>query len=294
LFCVTTLGDGTAHEVLNGILDATNGESPSCTFAIIPSGTGDDFARSVGLLFPEISDQKQKYEEIVKILASTGKVIKIDVGSVDPTPFEGKQKHREWYLNESSFGFSADVIQSVNEQTKFWISKDFTFQSKSLTMQFTYQNKEIELTFLDKNDSVIAQHTGIHQLCAVSNGQYFGAGMQINPGALANDGEFNVCAFGDVNAWNIMWIIPNVYKVIHILTISYKFRVPMEPMKRFPSINVPNYAQMLPMMQKCMSKLMVKCLVHCLQSLFAIVANYHLLCQKDLPNFTPHPNKLIS
>ena len=41
-------GDGIVHEVVNGIMRATNGE-PDGTLAVIPGGSGNDFAKMLDL-----------------------------------------------------------------------------------------------------------------------------------------------------------------------------------------------------------------------------------------------------
>ncbi|KAL0481553.1 diacylglycerol kinase [Acrasis kona] len=205
-------GDGTNHDVVNGIMGEDG--NPKCAMAVVPLGTGDDFCRSIGLSQHDVSDLTAKYQFIISTLASSGKVIDIDVGSVEPTPLSGEAK-RHWFINEASFGFSADVIQAVNEQTSFWISRDFTFQFKSISMTFTYQSKTLKLRLFNDLDEQIHEEEAVNQLVAVSNGQYFGAGMQINPGALINDGVLNLCKFGDVSAWNMIWIMGNIYTGLH-------------------------------------------------------------------------------
>jgi len=205
-------GDGTNHDIVNAIMGETG--EPQCAMAAIPLGTGDDFCRSIGLSQHNTKDLTEKYEYIVKTLASTGRVIEIDVGSVEPTPLSGPKK-RHWFLNESSFGFSAEVIRAINEQTSFWISKDFSFQYKSISMAFMYEARKVKLSSFNEKSEKIGEEEDIRQLVAVSNGQYFGAGMQINPGALINDGVLNVCKWTKCSGWNIMWIINNIYNGAH-------------------------------------------------------------------------------
>ncbi|KAL0485229.1 diacylglycerol kinase [Acrasis kona] len=76
-------GDGTNNEVLNGIMSERNGDISRCAMAVLPMGTGNDFVRSIGML----QDASNKsIEENIQIIAKEGKIVNIDVGSVDCTP----------------------------------------------------------------------------------------------------------------------------------------------------------------------------------------------------------------
>jgi len=102
-------------------------------------------------------------------------------------------------------------MDTVNSQTSFWISKDFTFQFQSVWKQFTYTNKNVSI----EDDKGNKQEL-VNQLVAVSNGGYFGSGMNVNPTAVVNDGKFSLCSFADVGVKDMLGtILPNIYTGEH-------------------------------------------------------------------------------
>jgi diacylglycerol kinase (ATP) len=93
----TVGGDGTTNEIMNGIMER-DGSPPS--LSIIPAGTGNDIARSLGL-FP--------IEEAVNILKS-GNERFFDLIRVDAE--ENGRTFRRFSLLASGMGFSASAITS--------------------------------------------------------------------------------------------------------------------------------------------------------------------------------------
>jgi diacylglycerol kinase (ATP) len=228
-------GDGTNNEVLNGIMSASNDKGinePACAMAILPIGTGNDFARSIGL-YDNHTSVSDLHARNIRTIASDGKVIKIDVGSVKCAPKEWKSEKQidpdtvynyatvnRYFLNECGAGFSASIIDTVNNSSMIF-SKQFTFSFYSLWQQFTYENKLTSFEMLvpdanDPNKTTILRDAEILKLVAVSNGRYFGAGMIINPGAKINDGIFDVCTIGDGGIIDALTVVPGLYKGTHV------------------------------------------------------------------------------
>lgn len=227
-------GDGTNNEVLNGIMSVTTEkqlQEPSVAMAILPIGTGNDFARAIKL-YEHTSNIRELHEKNVRTIAEKGKVLKIDVGSVlcapkdwksetpiDPdTVYENATSHR-WFLNECGAGYSASIIDAINN-TSMIFSKQFTFSFYSIWQQFTYENKLTSFEMLvpdpnDKNKTTVHRDAEIVQLLSVGNGRYFGAGMKVNPDAIINDGIFDVCMIGDGNIIDALSVVPQLYKGTH-------------------------------------------------------------------------------
>ncbi|HZG01443.1 MAG TPA: acylglycerol kinase family protein, partial [Chitinophagales bacterium] len=92
-------GDGTVHEVANGILES----SPGCALGVFPVGTGNDFATAWGF--------KQNVEQHLSLLNQPlffkQDVLKIENGLV-----------KRWCISVADIGLAADVAKRINESNK--------------------------------------------------------------------------------------------------------------------------------------------------------------------------------
>ena len=86
-------GDGTAHEVINGIMKAKVDKRPK--FGIVPMGSGNDYAANLGL--------PNNPEEALKAIL-TGKTHKVDLAYV-----EDETGRREYWDNTINIGFGGAV-----------------------------------------------------------------------------------------------------------------------------------------------------------------------------------------
>jgi diacylglycerol kinase family enzyme len=220
-------GDGTNNEVLNGIMSVyTEKQTPEpCAMAVLPIGTGNDFARSAGLYDPKKSIA-ELHETNIKVLASQGTVMRLDLGSVlcapkefqpekiDPDTIYENATASRWFLNECGAGFSASIIDTVNN-SKMIFSKHFTFSFYSLWQQFTYENKLTSFEMIQE-DGQTHRDAEILQLFSVGNGRFFGAGMRVNPKARMNDGLFDICTIGDGGIIDALSVVPGLYKGTHV------------------------------------------------------------------------------
>ncbi|KAJ5078322.1 sphingosine kinase [Anaeramoeba ignava] len=117
-------GDGTTHEVFNGIMDATH-ENPSLikrtkknrkklpniSFAILPIGTGCDCIRSFG-----VGDNKASVDECLQAIID-GMCGYIDIGKCKCIDDDGNPAIR-YFFNISSFGGSAMIAYNMNRTSK--------------------------------------------------------------------------------------------------------------------------------------------------------------------------------
>ena len=158
-------GDGTLHEVLNGIVDPTQ-----CRLGLIPSGTGNDFAEKAGIAFDT--------ETAVKNILN-GQAVDTDyleVGGVR-------------CMNVAGFGIDVDVLErckrgKMKGKPKYLLSliqSLFSFKGISIEMQNGEDKKEY-----------------CALIAAVCNGSQFGGGIQICPTAVVDDGKMNVIVVDDI------------------------------------------------------------------------------------------------
>lgn len=177
-------GDGTVNEVVNGLASAeVPGETPGL-LGVIPGGTGNDFAEALEIP-PNLT-------EACRILFQA-EFTSIDLGQVID----------RYFVNVVGVGFDGAVSHTVNQISKF-LPGSSSYILAALKNLFFYQTQPVEIHLDDRK----LQCTPL--LIAVGNGRSYGGGMQVVPGAVMDDGYFDICIIEDLPR---MKVIPNLARV---------------------------------------------------------------------------------
>lgn len=152
-------GDGTLHEVLNGLADPS-----ACNFGLIPSGTGNDFAEKIGL--PLDAD------------ATARIVLKGEVKETDYLEVGGMR-----CMNVAGVGMDVDVLERFQKGKMKGKLKYFKSLLQSL---FSFKGYRVEI------QSEEVTETRDVLLAAACNGSQFGGGIRICPAADVADGKLDV------------------------------------------------------------------------------------------------------
>ena len=196
-FIIACGGDGTINEVANGILET----GADVELGILPSGTGGDFRRTLNL--------PTEIREIGRTLRE-GKTKKIDIGRVTFQDFSGETVSR-YFLNVSSFGLSAAIIENVKTTTSLNWLPNASVRGKASFALSTLQ-EVLDLNFKTvrvKMDEKDEKQLNTINFC-VCNARFFGGGMKIAPDAKVADGAFDVVNIGDIKTAKILL---NAYKL---------------------------------------------------------------------------------
>ena len=186
-------GDGTVHEAINGLADA------SAELGIIPMGTGTDFVRTFGI--------PTKLDSALEVLVNGG-TRTIDVGKVEYRAWEGGSG-RAYFANVASAGMSGAVAQRANATTKA-LGGRVSFLWATLAVFARWQNSEVSVE-LDGE-----RRQGRMLDVVVANGQYLGGGMRMCPEAVPDDGLFDVLLIGDITKRDLALTLPKVYRGTHL------------------------------------------------------------------------------
>lgn len=190
-------GDGTINEVANGILES----GLDAELGILPSGTGGDFRRSLGIS----NNEREAAREL-----RTGETKSIDVGRVTFQNFSDETVSR-YFLNVSSFGLSASIIERVKRTSLFdWLPKSFLRGKTNFAVSTLQEVLDLNFkTVRVKLDDGEEKPLNTVNFC-VCNARYFGGGMMIAPDSSVTDGVFDVVNIGDIktakillNAWKL-------------------------------------------------------------------------------------------
>ena len=196
-------GDGTINEVANGILES--GEDVE--LGVLPSGTGGDFRRTLGM--------PTEIREIARTLRE-GKTRQIDVGRVTFQDFSGETARR-YFLNVSSFGLSAAIIENVKSTTSLsWLPANRARGKASFALSTLQEVLDLEFkTVRVKIDDKEEKQLNTINFC-VCNARFFGGGMKIAPDAKINDGLLDVVNIGDIKTAKILLNAYTLYRGTHL------------------------------------------------------------------------------
>jgi YegS/Rv2252/BmrU family lipid kinase len=182
-------GDGTANEVLNGILKAEK----TGIFAAIPVGTGDAPA-VYGI--PE-GDLEAAVQCLVK-----GQNKTFDVGYCEIAD--------RYFVGVASMGFDAEVADRENKGSKrFRGTRSYQLALGKTLVRFKPYNLLIRIN----GEQTIE---GQRMLLAIGNGKRYGGGMHICPGAEVTDGKFAVTTVRKMSRITLLRFFSTVYDGNHL------------------------------------------------------------------------------
>ncbi len=168
-------GDGTVHAIVNALPT----ELSRIRLGIMPLGTGNDFARGLGI--------KTVAHAIEQLRFDQSRII--DLGRVHFTGFDGMPQSR-FFVNVANVGLISTVVQAAqNSRLKSWLGSKLAYPLHAIAVLRHYQGNELRLDFDDKKNSE-AKFLAV----AIANGTHFGAGMKIAPKARHDDGLLDVIA----------------------------------------------------------------------------------------------------
>ena len=195
-------GDGTINEAVNGFFDVNGAISPDAVFGYVTSGTGGDFRKTFGVEAGADAAIARLKEASVRA---------IDIGRVSCLSRNGEPQTR-YFANIASFGLSGAVVDAVNRaRIAKLFGGSFAFAFHSATAMLAYRDRVVRIMVDGEYDEIAGIST-----VAVANGQYFGGGMRVAPGAVADDGAFDVVVMGGAPKRKMLADMKLIYTGEHI------------------------------------------------------------------------------
>jgi len=196
-------GDGTVNETANGVLRS----GAKAELGLLPSGTGGDFRRTLGVPVRAAEAARALREGRTKVL---------DVGRVRFVRDDGAEGER-FFLNVASFGMGGDVIRRVKERRGLPAGA-----SRLLGGRLAFAAATLQSTLAFRKPTVRVSVDGGRELSltvsnfCVANARYFGGGMKVAPHALLDDGLFDLVSIGDMSAAAILANSYRLYLGTHL------------------------------------------------------------------------------
>jgi diacylglycerol kinase (ATP) len=187
-------GDGTVHEIVNGIAGRTGVD-----LAILPRGTGRDFVRTYGIP-TRLDDALQT--------ARDGRTREVDLGLARFRSWQGEAA-QAYFANIASAGMSGAIAKRANETSKALGGKASYFWA-TFAVFAGWRTSEITVGVGAETRSA-----RMHDV-VVANGRYFGGGMMITPQAEPDDGLFDVLLIGNLTKLDLLLTLPKTYRGRHL------------------------------------------------------------------------------
>jgi diacylglycerol kinase (ATP) len=184
---VSVGGDGLLHTLLPII------HKYDLPFTVVPTGTGNDFAREIGAMSRSLDQTVTKIFEAPSNIDSV--IIKSDRG--DSRACQVLSLGFDALVNERANGF-----RHIRGKLKYVLA---TIRELPL-----FKPQHFDITIDGRNYSRRAM------LIAVANGPSYGGGMKICPSARFDDGVLDVLILSEVSIFELIRVFPKVYSGSHV------------------------------------------------------------------------------
>ena len=201
-------GDGTIHRHLGQLVRL------GLPVLIVPAGSGNDFARALGLR--RVRDSRTAWQ---KFCEGTGNVRAIDLGVISPLDSEGgvpAPDNVRYFCSVAGLGLDGEVAQRANRLPR-WLRGHGGYVLSLVPAIFTFTPLPMKiLTPDDENASWTTRSDQPSLVAAFGNTPIYGGGMKIAPHAKMDDGLLDVCIVGRVAPLRLLRLAPTVYSGRHL------------------------------------------------------------------------------
>jgi diacylglycerol kinase (ATP) len=180
-------GDGSVGAAANGLAGT------GAALAVLPGGTGDDFAKAIGA---------GRLEAATRLLAVP------DVRSVDLLHVTAGAERR-YVANIAGAGFDSEVNETANS-TSIRLGGTATYIAAVLTTLRRFVPAHYELEIDGDRSAIDAM------LVVVGNSRRYGGGMRVLPAASIDDGLLDVCVVAALSTASFLRAFPRVFRGTHV------------------------------------------------------------------------------
>lgn len=185
-------GDGTIHEVVNGLVRGGRAEAK---LGIIPIGSGNDLAHALGVY----ADPETAVQRILH-----GHPRTIDLGRI-----EDDRGHFRHFDNNAGIGFDATVVIQTESMTR--VHGFLMYLLATLhTIAFYYRAPYMQMRY---DDEAVAQRV---LFLAIGNGFRYGGGFHLTPDARMDDNRLDSCLVNPIGRLIMLGMLVKAIKGTHV------------------------------------------------------------------------------
>ena len=199
-------GDGTLHEVVNGLFIQQEADPREVLLGVVAVGTGNDWMRMFGV--------PRRYQDAVRAIKEQYSFLQ-DVGVISYE--ESHYRQSRYMANVAGAGFDAAVNRRFPHLQKKGRRGGWLYAWSMVQTFFGYKSTGVKVWIDDRlvyNNLLFSVAIGI---C-----KYNGGGMQQLPDAVADDGMFDVSLIRPIHFWHVLFRFRylfngGIYRIRHVL-----------------------------------------------------------------------------
>ncbi len=201
-------GDGTVHEIVNGLARAS-GSAETLPVGVIPLGNGDDFAKVIppqALVGGKPFDWRAAVGKIARMQTRS-----FDLGCITAGGRPGSSTNcPHYFMNGMDIGFGAHGVLNFTTIPRFVTGFPAYLAAVFKTM-IRYPLLPVRLQLDDQQP-----FEQVTAMTAVMNGRCFGNGFWVTPSAKPDDGLFEVMVAQAVGRLTILRLVPRFMRGTHV------------------------------------------------------------------------------
>ena len=212
-------GDGTLHEVVNGLFIQKCVEPAEVTVAVISVGTGNDWIRMYGL--------PKQYSAVIRAIKE-GYTFLQDVAAVEYE--ESRYNQTRYMANVAGVGFDAAVIKRGMTMRERGAKGASLYIRALISTFFRYKPTGVKIWIDDR-----LMYNNLLFSLAIGVGKYNGGGIQQLPIAVADDGLLDITLIRPIHWWHILFRLRRffngeIYSIGHVQHLQgSKIRIESSP-----------------------------------------------------------------
>ena len=191
-------GDGTLHNIVNGIMQQRNTPSTNINVGVIPIGTGNDWIKT-----HNIPMDTEKAIQLIK----KGNTKLQDVGKIE---FANQDKKPVYFINLAGVGFDGHVVSNIEKYKHFGALSYLIGVLLGLT---SFKNFDSKVLINSK------EIYGKTLMVLIGLCKYSGGGMQLTKSPNPFDGLFDVSIAKNFSKIDV---IKNIFKIFNGNIVKYK------------------------------------------------------------------------
>jgi diacylglycerol kinase (ATP) len=206
-------GDGTIHRHLAQLTEL------GLPVLIVPAGSGNDFARALGLR--SVRDSSAAWR---RFCVEQQNVLTIDLGTISPladavgasAPHESaRNPARHYFCSVAGIGLDAEVSGRANRLPRWLLGHGGYALTLAATI-FRFAPSPMKISSADEIGAPTTLSNQSTILAAFANTSIYGGGMKIAPQAKFDDGQLDVCVISAINPFKLAYLFPTVYLGRHL------------------------------------------------------------------------------